>query len=304
MADPGATARVGSHLARMRLLLRVVLAIVALVVVAIVVVALSLDHIVKSAVESEATKSLGLKTTLDGAHVSLTGGTLDLRGLKIASPPGFSAPSMLEVGNIGVAIRYSELRANPHHVDQITIAAPKLTIEQSGGALNFRKAEQMMPRSQPSKNPMMLVIDELDARDGQVVVRPGLPGLQQEVTVPVPSLSMKDIGRGKGAQNGAAIRDVAMQVITALAEHAAQSGALPAELKGLLHLNVSATAAALGGEALKHLGEAVPGQLGKALPGDLGKQVPGNVGNQLLQQFTGSGNAQPSGRAPATAPRR
>jgi hypothetical protein len=216
--------------------------------------------------------------------------------LRIASPAGFSAPSMLEVGGIAIAIRYSELRANPHHIESIAIDAPKLTIEQSGGALNFRKAEQMMPKSQPSKNPMKLVIDKLDLRDGQVLVRPGLPGLQQEANVAVPSLEMKDIGRGKGAQNGAALRDVVMQVITALAEHAAQSGALPAELKGLLHLNVGATAAALGGDALKHVGEAVPGSLGKA--------IPGNVGNQLLQQFNGSGNAQPSGRAPATTPRR
>jgi uncharacterized protein involved in outer membrane biogenesis len=279
----------------MRLLLRAVVGILVLVVIAIVVVAFSLDHIVKSTVESEATKSLGLKTTLDGAHVSLTGGTVELRGLRIASPPGFSTPTMLEVGRIGVAIRYSELRANPHHVESIAIDAPKLTVEQSGGALNFRKAEQLMPKSKPSENPMKLVIDRLDLRDGQVIVRPGLPGLQQQVTVAVPSLAMKDIGRGKGAQNGAAIRDVALQVISALAEHAAQSGNLPAELKGLLHLNVNATAAALGSEALKHVGEAVPGQLGKS--------IPGNVGNQLLQQFTGSGSAQPSGRAPATAPR-
>jgi hypothetical protein len=195
---------------------------------------------------------------------------------------------MLELGSIGVAIHYSELRANPKRVDSITIDAPKLTIEQAGGVLNFRKAEQMMPKSPPSKNPIKLVIDKLDMRNGQVIVKPGVPGLQKEVNVAVPALTMKDIGRGKGAQNGAAIRDVAMQVIAALAEHAAQTGMLPADLKGLLHLNVGAAAAKVGSEALKHVEQSVPG---------------GEVGGKLLQQFTGSGSSQPAGRAPATPKR-
>jgi hypothetical protein len=146
----------------------------------------------------------------------------------------------------------------------------------------------MMPKSPPSKNPMKLIIDRLDVRDGQVIVRPGVPGLQREVSVAVPALTMKDIGRGRGAQNGAAIRDVVMQVIGALAEHAAESGMLPAELKGLLHLNVGAAAAKVGGEALQHIEQAVPG---------------GQLGGKLLQQFTGSGSSQPAGRTPATPKR-
>jgi hypothetical protein len=268
----------------MRTLLRVVVGIVALVVIAVVVVAFSLDRIVKSAVQDEATKSLALKTTLDRAHVSLTGGKVDLRGLKIASPAGFSAPSMLEVGGIAVAIRYDQLRADPKQIESLTIDAPKLIIEQSHGVLNFRKAEQMMPKSEPSKKPMKLVIDTLEVRNADVVIEPGLPGLSRQINVRVPSLTLKNVGR---SGNGAAIHDVAMQVISALAERAAQSGGVPAELKGLLHLNVAATAASMRNEAVKRVGEAVPGQLQK----------------DLLNRFGNPGGAQPSGRAPSPPPR-
>jgi hypothetical protein len=269
----------------MKMLLRVVIGVVALVVIAVVVVAFSLDRIVKSAVETEATKSLALKTTLDGAHVSLTGGKVDLRALRIASPAGFSAPSMFDVGRIGVAIQYGQLRADPKRIESLTIDAPKLTIEQSQGGLNFRKAEQGMPKSEPSKKPMKLVIDTLEVRNADVVILPGLPGLSREVNVHVPSLTLKNVGR---SGNGAAIRDVAMQVISALAERAAQSGGIPAELKGLLHLNVAATAASMGNEAVKRVGEAAPGQLEKG----------------LLDRFGNPGGSQPSGRAPPPAPRR
>ena len=118
-----------------------------------------------------------------------------------------------------------------------------------------------------------------------VVILPGLPGLSREINVHVPSLTLKNVGR---SGNGAAIHDVAMQVITALAERAAQSGGIPAELKGLLHLNVAATAASVGNEAVKRVGEAVPGQLGK----------------DLLNNFGNPGGSQPSGRTPSSSPRR
>ena len=44
----------------------------------------------------------------------------------------------------------------------------------------------------------------------------GIPILvKDEIDVAVPELTMKDVGHGTGAKNGAAIKDVAMQVMTA-----------------------------------------------------------------------------------------
>lgn len=234
----------------MRLFKRGAWIAVALVVVVVGAVWMNLAHIVKTEVETEATKSLRLTTTLDRATISLFGGKLGLHGLAIASPHGFSAPRMLEVGGIDVAVRYRELRSEPIHVEALNINGPKFVIEQSGGALNFRKAMEVQPASDPNKPPMKLVIDQLEVRDAQVVIRPGLPGVQQEFVVPVPALSMKDIGRGRGAHNGAAIREVAMRVMGALAEKAAESGQVPPELKALLHLNVAQLAGDLGKKLL------------------------------------------------------
>ena len=207
---------------------------------------LNLAHIVKTGVEEESTKSLHLTTTLGGASISLFGGKLGLHGLAIASPHGFSAPRMLEVVDIDVGVLYRELRNDPIHVETLNIDRPKLVIEQSGGALNFRKAMEVLPASDPNKPPMKLVIDTLDLREAQVVIRPGLPGILQEIVVPVPALSMRNIGRGTGAHNGAAIREVAMRVMSALAEKAAESDQVPAELKALLHLNAAQLAGDLG----------------------------------------------------------
>ena len=250
----------------MKLLTRGVVVLLALVVVAIGAIWFSLGHIVRKAVETEGTKSLRLATTLDSATVSLIRGKLGLHRLAIASPQGFSAPHMLEAGKIGVDVRYGELRKQPIHVRALTIDKPKLVIEQSGGALNFRKAMELLPESDPNKPPMKLVIDRLDIKDAQVVVRPGLPGLSHEITVAVPALTLEDVGQGKGAHNGAAIKEVAMQVIGALAAKAAESDGLPGELKALLHLDVAQLAGKLGGDAARNIASAVPGELGKKLP--------------------------------------
>ncbi len=230
----------------MRLLKRGALIAAALVLVVIGAVWMNLAHIVKTQVEKESTRSLHLTTTLGGASLSLFGGKLGLHGLAIASPRGFSAPGMLEVGGIDVAVHYGELRKDPIHVEALKIDRPKLVIEQSGGALNFRRAAEVLPAGDPNQPPMKLVIDTLELREAQVVVRPGLPGVQQEIVVQVPSLSMRNVGQGKGANNGAAIREVALRVMSALAEKAAESDQVPAELKALLHLNAAQLAGELG----------------------------------------------------------
>ncbi len=249
----------------MRPLVRALVVVLVLAVVAIGAVWLNLSRLVKTAVQREGTKSLRLATTLDRASVALFGGRLGLKGLAIASPKGFPAPHMLEVGDVDVRVRYAELRRQPIHVQSIAIDRPLLVVEQSGGALNFRKAMELLPESDPNKPPMKLVIDELTVRDAEVLLRPGLPGLQQEMKVQVPALTMKDIGRGAGARNGAAIKDVTMQVISALAAKAAQSGGLPAELKGLLHLNAAQIAGKLGTDAVRNLAAALPGNVSKQL---------------------------------------
>jgi uncharacterized protein involved in outer membrane biogenesis len=249
----------------MKTLSKAILVILGLIVIALVAVWLDLSHIIKNVVQDEGTKSLRLETTLTSARAGMLAGKLALNELAIASPQGFSAPKMLQVPKIDLDVSYGELRQKPLHVKSIEIDQPRLVIEQSGGALNLRKAMQLVPAGDPKKPPLKLVIDHIEVKDAHVVVRPGLPGVQDEIDVSVPTLTMKDVGRGAGAQNGAAMKDVAMQLMTALAEKAAQSDKLPVELKGLLHLNAAGIVTKLGTDAVRNVADQVPAA--KALEG-------------------------------------
>jgi hypothetical protein len=292
----------------------IALGVVVLVLVAVLVVYMSLNGIVERTVESQATQQLNLKTELSGASVSLFGGNLKLDDLTIASPPGFSAPHMLQLGQADVSVKLGELRGDPVHVAQVTLNKPKLVIEQAGmGEFNFKRAMDLMPKSDPApadnKEPLKVVINELTIKEPVVVIRPGIQGLAPEITVPIPTFSMKNIGTGDGSQNGAALKDVAMQVITVLAGQAANSNGLPEQLKQLLNVNVGQLVAQFAPQLQQKLQQALPGPVGETVakllndPNALMKN-PGQVlqeqGGQLLQGVLGGGKS-PSTQ-PATQP--
>src|SRR3954470_11411909 len=164
----------------------------ALLVAAGVIVYFGVDRVLKRTVESESTSSLKLSTTLNRAHLSLLGGKLKLHELRIASPPGFAAPHMLELGGLDVAVRYGELRKQPIHVQALVIDRPQLIIEQSSGTLNFKKAmDGIPPGHSSSEKPVQMIIDELRMQQARVVIRPGLPGVGQEIAVDVPSVTLR-----------------------------------------------------------------------------------------------------------------
>lgn len=272
------------------------------------------NTLVERAIEEQATKSTNLKTELDGVNLSLFGSQLDLDGLKIASPQGkgFTAPYMLTLGGADVDVSYGQLRQDPVRIGSITLDKPKLVIERAdtGGALNFKVAADLMPKTDtqpdPQAEPTRLVIDTLTIQEANVVVRPGIPGLAEEITVPIPTVTMKNIGSGEGAQNGAAMKDVVMQVITVLAARASESDQLPQQLQNLMKVNVGQTVAYLGQEAQKRIVESIPGPLGGALanlindPQALLKD-PSAI-EQRMQQEVGKliGGALPPGTEPGS----
>jgi len=271
-----------------------------------VVIYVYLDPIVKRTVEKQATAQLNLKTELDRAHVSLFGGQVDLNQLRIASPQGFQAPQMFTLGQADVRAKVSELRNDPVRVSNITLNQPRLVVENNGGTFNFKKAMDLMPKTEQNpadkSAPLKVVIGDLTVKDPTVVVRPGqlnVPGLTlpEEITISIPTVTLKNIGTGEGSENGAAIKDVVMQVITVMASQAANSGKLPKELQGLMNLNVQQMAAGLTAEARKRIVEALPGEAGRIVsevladPNALLKN-PGEVVGAQAERLKGQAQAE------------
>src|SRR3954464_8809682 len=88
---------------------------------------------------------------------------------------------------------------------------------------------------------------------------------------------MNNVGSGEGNQNGAALKDVVMTVITTMAAKASDSDQLPPELKQLMHLNVN--------DVASHLSEQAKAKVASVV-GDVTKKLPGNIGNVVQQATT------------------
>ena len=235
---------------------------------------LNLNGIIERTVESQATAQLNLNTELEGARLSVFGGELNLDDLRIASPQGFTAPQMFSLDNADVNVKLGELRGDPVRVQKVTLNRPQLVIERTGNAFNFKRAMELMPQT-PQKpadqaEPLKVVINELTVKDPTVVVRPGqinIPGLTlpKELTLTIPTVTLRDIGTGEGADNGAAVKDVIMQVITMMAASAANSGQLPAELQNLMNVDVQQVVSGLTDEARRRIVQALPGEAGQVV---------------------------------------
>ncbi|HEY7120478.1 MAG TPA: hypothetical protein VH475_28095 [Tepidisphaeraceae bacterium] len=273
----------------MKWFIRIAVALVLVLVVGLGVVYFYRNSLIRSAVESQASSSLGVKTTLGGANLGLFGGTLKLDDLQIASPAGYKADHMFTLGGLDLGVHYGDLRKEPIHVNQITIDKPKAVLEYVDGKFNFQALMDQMggggaPPSEKKGEPVKLIIDQLMVKDAAVEVR--APMIPTPITVPIPSIVLKDIGNGEGNKNGAAIKDVVGVTMSALAASAANSP----QLKNLSVLEdaLKAQAQQVMGKVQKELGQQVQAITGN-VAGEINKALEGtgvNV-NKTLQGVTG-----------------
>jgi hypothetical protein len=249
-----------------RLLAWATLTIVLLALVIGTVVYLNLNRILKQTIEQQSKRSLNLDTAVNSAHLSLTGGKLTVDDYRIASPPGFSAEPLLVLQRMDVSVgSYGELRHKPVRLSNVEFHRPRLLIELAGGSLNIKKLVDNLPP--PPQDPLRLVIGRVVIRDATVILRPGLPGLDREIVVPVATFELKNVGSGEGTPHGATVRDVIMQLVTALSANASESPAMPPKLRALIRLDLPALVDTLGAEARRQIDRALPGAMGRLLSG-------------------------------------
>jgi len=262
----------------MKKLMRLMLVMVVLLIIGVGVLYFYRNSLIRSAVETNASSSLGVKTTLGSANLAPFGGTLSLGNMKIGSPNGYTADQMFTLGELGLGVNYGDLRKDPIRVSKITIDKPKAVLEYVNGKFNFQALMDQMGSSKTpdNKEPVKLIIDELTVKDAAVEVHaPMLPGA---ITVNIPTVVLKQIGNGDGAQNGAAINDVVGAMMSALAASASNSP----QLKDFSQLNqiLKDQAHQAMAKAQKELTQQITGELEKTLGPDAGKMLEGVTGGK------------------------
>lgn len=216
----------------------ILIALATAAAVAVVVVAVTLerlDSIVQRAIEERGSAITQTAVRVGSVDVSLRDGSVTLRGLTIANPPGFTAPNVFELGEIGVRIDVGTAFSDPLVIREIHIAAPRVTCEvNAAGTSNvevIRRAAEGAERprttndtpvshaggGQPSAPGRRLIIDQLTLQDGSVTVDARAVGGPEE-SQSLPGFELSDIGV---KERGVTPAEAGRIIVTALARDVA-----------------------------------------------------------------------------------
>ncbi|MHC4520002.1 MAG: AsmA family protein, partial [Planctomycetota bacterium] len=207
------------------------LVIVAVVLIVIVAVAVSLfaSSAVRVAVETAGTKALSVGVELDAARLSILRGSLTLRDLTVANPPGYQHDTLLKLDNGDVAVRTQSLLTDEVLIRDIQLDGMDLVVEQKGLSNNLQDIIKAAKRGGDEPSGKKLYVNNLELTNVTVNVKLlPVPGKADTATLKLAPIKMTDLGR-----NGTLdIATLTSKIILAVAAGIADQGTdvLPKEM--------------------------------------------------------------------------
>lgn len=223
----------------MKKFLLILLTIIILLAGGICGLYLNLESIVKASVAKYGSQLTGTEVALDGFRLSLRKGEAELKGLRIANPEGYQTPQILSLGSVYVRLDMRSLLKPVIVVEEIRIANPEIAYELKSVAHNnvsdllaavnknaaaaaakpaaakpaadqtdATRAGTAKPavssggsaKSASSSGGKKVIINALNITGGKVSLGATFGGKGAAASVPLPAVTLKDIGREKGSQ--------------------------------------------------------------------------------------------------------
>jgi hypothetical protein len=203
----------------------------------VVTLVLSINPIIEKAVNTFGPKLTQAKVSLSGADVSFMSGEGSLKGFVLGNPSGFQSDHAMKVDSVLVKINKDTLTSNTIVINLVEIVNPDIIYEKSGRTDNFtallnnvKKAVasgsgQTPAQEQPAESGSQrkVIIDKFVVRGGQVsLALTELGG--KGITVPLPVISLQDIGREKQGTSPAQALEQIFNALNDAVGNAATSG--------------------------------------------------------------------------------
>lgn len=195
------------------------------VVILIVVVLVSLGSIIKTGIEKFGPKIAGVPMSVEKVRVNPLSGQVSVNGLIIGNPEGFHTPSAMELGEFKLNLSLASLFTDTIQIKQILINAPEITYEKSLRTSNLSTlmdnlaSEETAAEDQPTEEPekekapaKKVIIEDFQLNGAKVhVTLTALGG--RKMTLPLPPIQMKDLGKGTGGTN---VKEVLSEVFASI----------------------------------------------------------------------------------------
>jgi len=195
--------------------------LVVIIAVGVFVFLGNLNDIVRAAVEKVGSEMTQTNVTLNEVDIELTSGRGALRGFSVTNPKGFSDDAAFKFDEVSVTLDIASVQSDPVVIKEVVIQGPDVVYEfgKDGGSnletlnknVQSKAGSGGSSSSSGGKKGPNIVIENLYLRDGQVSII--APLLNEKMSVPLPTVHLKDIGKdGKGATP----EEVADQVMEAI----------------------------------------------------------------------------------------
>lgn len=184
----------------------------------------NLEGIIQANIEKYGSEITQAEVTLDKVELDLTSGKGTLRGFKVGNPQGFQTPSAFQLGAVSIQIDIGTITDDPVIIKEIVIDKPDVTYELSGDGNNIdalrNNVDAYMEKyglkgdgaKKDDDGGPKLIIENLYIRGGTVNVSATiLKG--KSMTVPLPDIHLKDIGKKEGGATPGEVADKIMQSI-------------------------------------------------------------------------------------------
>lgn len=240
-------------------------AVVVVLVVGVLILSGKINPIVKSGVEKAGPVILKAPVTLDAVNISFFSGSGELKGFTIGNPAGYKTTHAFSMDRLKIDLDVKSVTSDKIHIKNIIINSPSVIFEGGFGKSNLSQLQANAAeftgssgagdkKEISSEGGKKLLIDHVLIDNGSISVSMGI--LQgQELTVPLPKIELKDIGKEKDAN----ISDVLGEILAAV-----NKAAIPAVQKGVGSITggVEKTGEALQDKAQEGLGK-IKGLFGK-----------------------------------------
>ncbi len=204
---------------------RVVMGLAALVVILVVGVLVlysSLGAIITKAVNTQGPEIVQAPVDLKETEIDATSGKGTLRSLVIGNPEGFETESFFKMDEIQITLDTDSITSDTVIIKEIFIQAPEVTYELGENGSNIDAIQRNInafvkkhggssasgDSSAEKENGTKLIIEHVYVKGGKVNVSATFLG-GKSITVPLPDLHLKDIGKkSKGATPGEAVKSI------------------------------------------------------------------------------------------------
>lgn len=152
-----------------------------------------MDSMIENQLEQAATVSLGSYVQVGGVETDLRKGTLTVREISVANPPGYKNPYAMRFNGVEAAVDYKT-----REIRRVVIDKPEFLIEEMGGTTNIQQmldalesGESAIPAADPSRPEPEIVIRHF--RIGQARAGFESRSLDRYTDLKVDAIEMNDL---------------------------------------------------------------------------------------------------------------